>query len=270
MARRGLPPGLQKPTQALETSGKSYPSRNDLGEDLVGITAPDGEVSKQFIRSYFGANMGSQKSEFLAAGYGDDEQLLRSMGGAGAAGTYFNPTQRSEVDLNYGQGAAGEELLPDSIENFFAAPLSEVPTSSTNYSRPRTVAAGYDPERQTMTVVFRDGTFYNYYEVTAGEWESFHASFSKGSPWLNRGFPNGRQTQDGLFINKPRGYADVSQIDAKIVEQLYRVSRAQQISKKPKSRKGKYGPGATLASQPGLRKGRGSDYRSGRTRDFPL
>jgi hypothetical protein len=35
-----------------------------------------------------------------------------------------------------------------------------------------------------MTVVFRDGTFYNYYQVTPGEWEAFHASYSKVSRGL--------------------------------------------------------------------------------------
>jgi hypothetical protein len=114
-----------------------------------------------------------------------------------------------------------------------AVKLTDVPTSSTDYSRPRTVAAGYDPKSKTMTVVFRDGTFYNYYEVTPGEWTNFSSSFSKGKPWLNKGFTNGLQQSDGLFISKPRGPADASSIDPAVLSQLYRVARTQQLAKKP-------------------------------------
>lgn len=121
--------------------------------------------------------------------------------------------------------------LPD-----FGAPtflISEVPTSSTNYSRPRTVAAGYNPNTNTMTVVFRDGTFYNYYDVSSGEWDAFHASFSKGKPWLNR--KNKKQAADGLFIHKPRGKADIADIDPRIVAELYRVARINQQVEKPRA-----------------------------------
>lgn len=114
---------------------------------------------------------------------------------------------------------------------------SDIPTSSSNYSRPRTVAAGYDAERQTMTVVFRDGTFYNYYQVTEGEWRAFKASVSKGNPWLNRA--NKNQGSDGLFIGKPRGPADVSNISPTVREALYRIVRSQQIVKGSRLNKGR-------------------------------
>lgn len=106
---------------------------------------------------------------------------------------------------------------------------TDIPTSSTDYSRPRTVGAGYDPERKTMTVIFRDGTFYNYYEVTPGEWSAFKASLSKGAPWLNRA--NKSQGSDGLFVGKPRGVADASNISPEVRELLYRVVRTQQVRK---------------------------------------
>jgi hypothetical protein len=88
-----------------------------------------------------------------------------------------------------------------------------------------------------MTVVFRDGTFYNYYEVNPGEWLNFSSSYSKGKPWLNKGFANGKQIFDGLFINKPHGPADVGAIDPAVREQLYRVSRSQQLYRKPRPAK---------------------------------
>jgi hypothetical protein len=128
---------------------------------------------------------------------------------------------------------------------------SDVPTSSTDYSRPRTVAAGYDPERQTMTVVFRDGTFYNYYSVTETEWLAFKASISKGNPWLNRRGKS--QSSDGLFISKPRGVADVSSISPEIREALYRVSRTQQIRSRNRLGQGKQPRSTAVRRQAGLK-----------------
>ena len=137
-----------------------------------------------------------------------------------AANQFYSPRSyevsqtADETTLLYSDGASAAFVQKD------------IPTSSTNYSRPRTVAAGYDPERQTMTVVFRDGTFYNYYEVTQSEWNAFHASYSKGKPWLNKA--NKHQSSDGLFVHKPRGDADMSQVLPEIREALYRVVRTHQ------------------------------------------
>lgn len=63
-------------------------------------------------------------------------------------------------------------------------------TSSTNPKRPRTLKAGYDYRTETLTVVFRDGTWWNYYDVPHYLWEGFVLSESKGkyleSSGLNR------------------------------------------------------------------------------------
>lgn len=67
-----------------------------------------------------------------------------------------------------------------------AAPITLVPTSTTNPNRPRTVAAGYDPGTRTLTVLFRqqgradDGDPYNYYEVSNSMWQNFKRARSKG------------------------------------------------------------------------------------------
>ena len=50
----------------------------------------------------------------------------------------------------------------------------------------------------------------------------------------NKGFVNGKQKVDGLFINKPRGPIDPESIDPRVREQLYRVSRTQQIVHQPR------------------------------------
>lgn len=122
------------------------------------------------------------------------------------------------------------------------AMLTDRPTSSTNAGRPRTVAAGYQPyvgtkrggtprEEQLgkMTVMFRDGSLYNYYDVTPGEWQNFKSSISKGAPWLNKGFPNGKQKVDGLFIGKPQGPADLSMVPASVQRNIQRTARSAQV-----------------------------------------
>jgi hypothetical protein len=117
--------------------------------------------------------------------------------------------------------------------------LTDIPTSSLDASRPRTVAAGYQEYAGSrkggqaglgkMTVMFRDGTLYNYYDVTPGEWSNFKESISKGSPWLNRGFPNGKQQVDGLFISKPRGLASLANVAPDVLENIYQVARVAQV-----------------------------------------
>lgn len=101
-----------------------------------------------------------------------------------------------------------------------AVPLSDIPTTTANPERPRTLAAGYDPLRQTMTVVFRDGTYYNYYDVSQGEWNKFRRSRSKG----------GAQGPIEQFLNaKRRGQATGSQYSSEIQEVIYRIARTAQL-----------------------------------------
>lgn len=66
------------------------------------------------------------------------------------------------------------------------APLTLIPTSTTNPRRPRTLAAGYDKKLQTLTVLFRDNNngagpvLYNYYDVDNLTWANFKRARSKG------------------------------------------------------------------------------------------
>jgi hypothetical protein len=96
------------------------------------------------------------------------------------------------------------------------APISVVPTSTTNPERPRTVAAGFDQKRAVLTVVFRDGTFYNYYDCDKSIWDGFKAEHSKG-----------------LYIRTvldkmARGTANMGGAPVSSREQLYRVARTSQ------------------------------------------
>lgn len=108
------------------------------------------------------------------------------------------------------------------------AALTDIPTSSTNVRRPRTVAAGYDPQRQVLTVMFRDGTLFNYYNVTPGEWKTFQNSYSKG-PMLN--LYNKGQYNPGFLLMVPHQYgpADVSNVSPQVLSTIYQVARSSQF-----------------------------------------
>lgn len=108
------------------------------------------------------------------------------------------------------------------------APLTDVPTSTTNYRRPRTVAAGWtvdptadQPNEGTLTVVFRDGTVYNFYAVPRSVWLKFHASVSKGRSFL--------KPKTGTLAQYNQGPADLSKLDPRVRTLVYRVARTQQL-----------------------------------------
>jgi hypothetical protein len=103
------------------------------------------------------------------------------------------------------------------------APISLIPTSTINPERPRTVAAGFDERRQVITVVFRDGTFYNYYECDRNTWEAFKANQSKG-----------RFIAAQLDF-QPRGAANMGKSPVFAREALYRVARTGQLTFSPNS-----------------------------------
>jgi hypothetical protein len=54
-------------------------------------------------------------------------------------------------------------------------------TTSSNPSRPRTLSAGYDPESEVLTVLFRDGKWWEYRGVPENMWQDFKAASSKGT-----------------------------------------------------------------------------------------
>lgn len=130
-------------------------------------------------------------------------------------------------------GPGGESGAP--------APITEVPTSSINPEWPRTVAAGYDRNRQCLTVVFRDGTYYNYYGVTAGQWSNFQRARSKGrfiKTYL-----------DAL----PRGAADITQIPTDHRDAMYQAARTGQIQRE----------GVTGKQSPNSKRGGRGSYKPG-------
>lgn len=73
-----------------------------------------------------------------------------------------------------------DELVSGRTPRGEMAALTVQPTNTTNPKRPRTLAAGYDRATQTLSVIFRDGTAWNYYGVTYQMWSAFKASPSPG------------------------------------------------------------------------------------------
>jgi len=136
-----------------------------------------------------------------------------------------------------GPEQAGEFYSPksDLFTVSSAVALSDIPTSSTNYKRPRTVAAGYDPNTGTLTVVFRDGTFWNYNNVPESVWIKFHDAFSKG-PMLNH--RSRTQGFEGDLLSYDHGPADMSALSPEAQEFLYRVARTSQIKYADKGNRG--------------------------------
>lgn len=88
-------------------------------------------------------------------------------------------------------------------------------TSTSNPDEPRTLKAGYDDTNYILTVEFRDGTLYNYYDVPPSMWQEFYNSFSKGvylkesglDNWANKGPAD--EDQDWTQTRKKVSYQDL-------------------------------------------------------------
>jgi hypothetical protein len=72
--------------------------------------------------------------------------------------------------------------------------------------------------------MFRDGTLYNYYDVSYAEWLKFKGTLSKG-PMLNRS----RTGSDGFLLSHPHGPADLTDVPKEMQDLLARVSRDAQL-----------------------------------------
>lgn len=149
--------------------------------------------------------------------------------------------------LGYTYANYGDPPSTALISSIGTAPadITQSPTSTTNPARPRTVAAGYDKSRKVLTVIFRDGTFYNYYGVSGLEWGNFKRARSKGR-FIR------------LYLDaKTRGAAATGMIPEAHQELLYKVARTAQVMK------GGYQTGQKVGSKRGSGKGRYAYGKSG-------
>jgi hypothetical protein len=139
--------------------------------------------------------------------------------------------------------ASGEPVNTEYVDFTSDEDLVQDPTTSTNVNRPRTVAAAYSPEEEKLSVVFRDNTYYNYYEVTPNEWEKFKKEYSKGQYILEH------------LNSKPRGAATMGDVPEELLKYAYLSSRVNQVGKLTKSHghNNQYRPGQAL-NLPKIRK----------------
>lgn len=114
-------------------------------------------------------------------------------------------------------------IAPDDFDPAYAPAgystpeMYEVPTKTSTPDRPRTVAAAYNPERAVLTVMFRDSTLYNYYDVDVSEWVTFRDLDTKWEYIKNH------------LDYKPRGPASVTDLPADMRAEAYTLARAAQI-----------------------------------------
>ena len=140
---------------------------------------------------------------------------------------FFAPKTSNDYDIEQDfDGLTASSARP--------AALTVIPTTSTNVSRPYTIAAGweryprqsaaYENSLGTLTCLFRDGTLYNYYDVPNSVWIKFSGSISKGQ-FLNRNSPS-----PDLTNNYQHGPADMDGVNAQTRNMIYSTSRRAQLA----------------------------------------
>jgi hypothetical protein len=106
------------------------------------------------------------------------------------------------------------DMYADLLEgDYQGEELKQVPTNTEHPERPRTVAASYDPVREVMTLVFLDGTYWNYRGVDMDAWIRFRDAQSK---W--------RLLRDEFDINYSHGRANMADVPLDV--QLLAYTRA--------------------------------------------
>ena len=161
--------GINNPFQGLPTAAQS-------GEfnEIIPIAGDYFNPREYTRKNRFEGNMAGQG---LAPSADSDYYYIDKNGNYVDRSVY---RQSYDIDDETGELIVPGMVGPQEGESSAPAPLTVVPTSTSNPERPRTVAAGYDAQEQKITVVFRDGTFYNYYEVSPTEWTQFKSRVSKG------------------------------------------------------------------------------------------
>ena len=183
----------------LNTGGARSASSRDITrgfyEELAGNTAMSADARGRQIAAVRNEMAGWDPN--ASAGYD-------------SVGDYFH---RNEYAPRY---SLEEELeLPEGGYTDATAENLQKPTSTTDATKPRTLLAWWvplpeTPELGTLTVVFRDGTPWSYYQVPQETWIGFKASISKGKGWINA--KNSRQGYDGIlmqFANGPAAWTDI-------------------------------------------------------------
>ena len=148
---------------------------------------------------------------------------------------YYDPKKpNTTIDID-GNQVVNYKVDFDTVQADGAtpAPLTVIPTTSTNASRPYTVAAGwaryprqsvaYENSLGTLTLLFRDGTLWNYYDVSHSVWIRFSGSISKGQ-FVNINSDNPELND---YSNGP---ADISGVDQRTLNLIHTTARRIQLT----------------------------------------
>ena len=182
----------------------SLMDRSQVVSPLAGLPVSASTGDFAFAKGVLGKATGA---DGLWDDYWEDDQA--GYGYQNAGGTSF-VNKDGQVEIRPG-------IPVTSGRNRQAAPISLVPTATTNPDRPRTVAAGFDESRGVLTTVFRDGTFYNYYGVDRSVWDAFKVAPSKGRFIV--------ASLDAM----ERGTANMAKSPVYARESLYRIARTGQL-----------------------------------------
>ena len=115
-----------------------------------------------------------------------------------------------------------EAITPTELTDgsFWARQNMSTPTS--NPDRPRTRTAGYDSKNYILTVQFRDGTLYNYYDVNPEIWDEFRSATSINdfitstfASWSNKG------PVTGASSSSLAGYKGLGTIASKVQRKTF-------------------------------------------------
>lgn len=98
-----------------------------------------------------------------------------------------NPAARAGSRRSMSEELADAIQMAKDGDDFDLLPYQ--PTPSINPPRPRTLAAGYDADSQTLRVRFRNGQVYGYYNVPPNVWRNFKRVKSPGRA-INRTLNN--------------------------------------------------------------------------------
>lgn len=182
--------------------------------------------------------------------------------------TWKNPEYYADTAIGSTASIIPDGYGDDGSSDYGPAPLTETPTSSSNADRPRTLAAGYqlypgtsevpfEGRKGKLTVMFRDGTLYNFYDVTPEEWVKFKGSLSKGTHL------NWKPTE-GFLLRKPHGPADLSNVSAATQSLIQRLSREAQVNYRYSGNQGRYKGSITPTAAKRARREMGLSSRSAR------
>jgi hypothetical protein len=221
--------------QRLDPRAELYQVDPDVAVELLRLQQGTGGNYTSIDSPFQALPTASSVGEFAKTGqfaearslYFDDAVRASQLGYDITTGTYYTTSTAydSSTKSRFTRGGIEYENLSSDARDYedAPAPITVKPTSTTNPKKPRTVAAGYRPgtsedgSNGTLTVIFRDGSYYNYYEVEPYLWQQFKQVKSKGrfiAKYLDQ---------------KPRGYASVAYITAIAQKTEYYISRTNQV-----------------------------------------